>query len=122
RKDSLLPGRGLLWQVELRVMKQLNGDDKLSFGQVFSQLHFYIPLFGNANYVVANRIGAGTTFGDPMFFQQMQLGGLRNLRGFRTNRFTGKTMLYHNAELRFRLFDFRSYLLPGRLGMIEFND
>jgi hypothetical protein len=31
-------------------------------------------------------------------------------------------MLYHNAELRFKLFDFTSYLFPGRIGLIAFND
>ena len=122
RNDSLLPGKGLFWQAEIRIMKQLNGNEKLSFGQLYSNIHFYIPLFGNSNFVVANRVGAGTTFGNPLFFQQMQLGGIRNLRGYRTNRFTGKTILYHNAELRFRLFDFNSYLFPGRLGLIAFND
>lgn len=122
RNDALLPGKGLVWDAEIRVMKQLNGSEKPSFGQLYSHFLFYIRLFGNSKYVVANRIGAGTSFGDPLFFQKMQLGGTHNLRGFRTNRFTGKTMLYHNAELRFSLFDFNSYLFPGRLGVVAFND
>ncbi|GAB3821382.1 hypothetical protein GCM10028895_23430 [Pontibacter rugosus] len=31
-------------------------------------------------------------------------------------------MLYHNIELRFKLFDFNSFLFPGSVGMIGFND
>ena len=39
-----------------------------------------------------------------------------------TNRFTGKAMLYYNAELRVKLFDFASYFLPGLVGLVGFND
>ncbi len=121
QNDLLLPGKGFYWQAEVRAMRQAGGE-KLSFGQIHSHLDIYFPIFGDTNFVAANRIGAGTSVGDPLFFQQMQLGGLRSLRGYRTNRFTGKTMLYHNAELRFKLFDFTSYLFPGQVGMIAFND
>jgi hypothetical protein len=47
---------------------------------------------------------------------------VNNLRGFHSIRFTGKTMLYHNVELRVKLFDFNSYLFPGSIGIIGFND
>lgn len=69
-----------------------------------------------------NRLGGGTSFGEPVYFQMMQLGGVQNLRGFNTRRFTGKTLLYHNAELRVRVFDFDSFIFPGSLGLIGFND
>ena len=52
----------------------------------------------------------------------MQLGGTQNLRGFNTARFTGRSMLFHNAELRLKLFQFTSYLFPGSFGLIGFND
>ena len=115
RNDLLLPSKGLHWQAEVKGMKQVGGE-KLSFGQIHSHFDFYFPIFGDTNFVFANRIGAGTSVGEPLFFQQMQLGGLRSLRGYRTNRFTGKTIFYHNAELRLKLFDFTSYLFPGRVG------
>ena len=60
--------------------------------------------------------------GKPQFYQMMMLGGPLNLRGYNLNRFTGHSMLYHNAELRLKLFDFTSYLFPGSLGIIGFND
>jgi outer membrane translocation and assembly module TamA len=31
-------------------------------------------------------------------------------------------MFYHNAELRVKLFNFNSYLVPGSFGIIGFND
>jgi hypothetical protein len=30
--------------------------------------------------------------------------------------------VYNNLELRLKLFDFTSYLLPGTLGLVAFND
>jgi hemolysin activation/secretion protein len=52
----------------------------------------------------------------------MKLGGAQNFRGFHTNRFTGKTIAYNNLELRLKVLDFTSYLLPGSFGVIGFND
>jgi outer membrane translocation and assembly module TamA len=71
---------------------------------------------------MANRTGFGLSSGDPAFFQLQYLGGAQTMRGFHTNRFAGKTALYDNAELRIKLFDFNSYLLPGTVGLIGFND
>ena len=31
-------------------------------------------------------------------------------------------MLYHNLDLRLKLFNFTSYLVPGTVGVIGFND
>jgi hypothetical protein len=121
RKHSLLPRSGIYWNVETSAMKQLNNEQN-TFGLVQSVFDFYLPVFTDTNFVIANRLGGGTTFGSPAFFQQMQLGGIQTLRGYHTNRFTGKSMFYHNIEFRWKLFNFTSYLLPGTVGMIVFND
>ena len=48
--------------------------------------------------------------------------GISNLRGFYSGRFTGKSMAYDNLELRLKLFDYTSYIAPGTLGIVAFND
>lgn len=121
RDKDAMPAKGVYWNTELTAMKQFNGNHK-SYGQITSECSFYIPVLNDSNIVIANRIGLGTTIGDACFFQQMQLGGVHNLRGFHTNRFTGKSIFYHNIDLRFKLFDFDSYLLPGTIGVVGFND
>lgn len=120
RADVLMPHKGAYWSTQFTAKTQMNGSAR-SYGRVFSEAGLYLGL-KDSSIVLANRVGGGTTFGDPLFFQQMSLGGERNLRGFRTNRFVGKTMLYHNLELRMQLFRFSSYLLPGTVGLIAFND
>ncbi|MEP7141729.1 MAG: BamA/TamA family outer membrane protein [Ferruginibacter sp.] len=120
RNSPLLPSHGLYWNTTIREMHQTNGN-KNSYGNLLSELDMYLAPFKTGGFVIANRIGGGTTVGTPDFFQQMYLGG-KTLRGFHTNRFAGKTVLYHNLEMRLKLFDFNSYLLPGTVGLIAFND
>ncbi|MCW3091148.1 MAG: hypothetical protein JWP81_2217 [Ferruginibacter sp.] len=121
RNNTLLPSGGVYWHTTLRGMKETNGE-KSSYGNVLSELSLFLAPFKTQGFVIANRIGAGTTVGKPAFFQQMYIGGKQSLRGFHTNRFAGKTALYNNLEMRIKLFDFNSYLLPGMVGLIAFND
>jgi outer membrane protein assembly factor BamA len=121
RADVLIPNKGVNWITELRAMKALDGNSQW-YGKLSSEFSFYLPVFKNPNFIFANRVGGGITVGEPAFFQQMQLGGIQNLRGFHSIRFTGKTLLYNNLEFRIKLFDFTSYLLPGSVGLIAFND
>lgn len=120
RDNTSNPKKGIYWNTEILASQQLNGD-KDSYGRVRSELRSYLNP-GHAGFVIANRIGGGTTIGDPTFYQEMQLGGVHNLRGFHTNRFTGKTSLYYNLDIRLKLFDFTSYIVPGSLGLLGFND
>lgn len=120
-RDNLSnPKKGIYWNTEFTANTQLNGEHK-NYGKVTSEFRYYLNP-GNSGFVIANRLGAGTTIGDPAFYQRMQLGGVHNLRGFHTNRFTGKTNLYYNLDFRIKLFDFTSYVVPGSFGLLGFND
>jgi hypothetical protein len=116
----VLPSKGFYWNMELVGMRQMNGSQR-SYGQIQSEAIFYLPLLTRA-IVLANRLGGGTSIGQPAFYQQFQLGGYNNLRGYYVNRFTGKSAFYHNVELRIKLFDFTSYFFPGTVGLVGFND
>jgi len=72
--------------------------------------------------VWATRFGAGKNWGNPEFFQGQTLGGLDNLRGFRRFRFNGDAVVYNNTEVRLRLFNLKTYLLPATVGLLAFND
>ena len=121
RDENLLSTKGVHWVTDLRLFEQLNGD-RNTYGRIATEFSFYIPLSRDSGLVLANRIAGGTTTGKPSFFQQMHLGGPLTMRGYRTNRFTGRSMLYHNIELRAKLFNFTSYLFPGSVGLVGFHD
>lgn len=120
RDNISIPTKGIYWNTVVSGNQQVNNDHD-RYGKVQTEFRYYLNP-GKSGFVIANRIGGGTTFGDPQFFQMMQLGGVRNLRGFHTNRFTGKTMAYYDLDLRLKLFDFTSYITPGSVGLLGFND
>ena len=120
RDNIAIPKKGIYWNTVIMANQQLNhGHER--YGKIKSEFRYYFNP-GHGGFVIANRLGGGTTIGDPVFFQMMQLGGIHNLRGFHTNRFTGSTMAYYNLDLRLKLFDFTSYLVPGSVGLLGFND
>jgi hypothetical protein len=120
RDNIAIPTKGIYWKTGLIGQQRI---DKTSdrYASVSTELRFFLNP-GKSRFVVANRIGAGTVIGDPAFFQKMQIGGVNSLRGFNSRRFTGTTMFYHNIDLRVKLFNFTSYLVPGTIGIVGFND
>lgn len=121
RANKTFPSGGLHWHTRLIGMRQLESDHK-TYAQLNSEFSFYLNPDKQSKLILANRTGIGTTVGDAAYFQLQKLGGPQTLRGFHTWRFSGKTMAYNNLEVRLKLFDFTSYLFPGSVGMIGFDD
>ena len=121
RNKSIVPHKGVYWDTDITVMKGLNSNAH-SYGQIQSEFSFYLNPGNDSIFIVADRIGAGTTLGNAAYYQQLKLGGSQNLRGYYSWRFTGKTMAFNNLEVRVKIADVTSYLLPGTLGLIGFND
>ncbi|MBE7178362.1 MAG: BamA/TamA family outer membrane protein, partial [Mucilaginibacter polytrichastri] len=121
RNSTTFPTRGVYWENTIDGVKGLN-DLSNDYLQLQSTFTLYTSLNDPARLVMANRIGAGVQFGSPAFFQSLYLGGQGNLLGYRKNRFAGSRMLFHNIELRAKLFEFKTYLFPGSLGLIGFHD
>ena len=121
RDKALVAHRGVLWTTSLLGLHRLDADQR-TFGQALTEFTFYASPARDSSLVIANRTGGGTTLGRAAYYQQFNLGGNQNLRGFYLWRFTGKSVAYNNLEVRLKLLDFTSYLLPGTLGLVAFND
>lgn len=121
RNSQLLPTRGLYWTNELRAVKGLNNFSK-DYVQLTSDLSLLTSFNMPASFVIATRIGGGISTSDVEFFQSLTLGNKNYLRGYRNDRFAGTATLYGNLELRIKLFDFQSYIVPGSVGLTVFND
>jgi hypothetical protein len=120
RDNISIPTKGVYWNTKFIGQQRIdNTVDR--YGSLTTELRLFLNP-GKSGLVIANRIGAGAVIGEPAFFQKMQIGGVNSLRGFNTRRFTGDVMLYHNVDLRMKLFNFTSYLVPGTVGIIGFND
>lgn len=121
RNNKLMPGRGVNWQTTLRSYHGLTGVSH-DYTQLSTDLSVFTSFSTMAGVVIATRIGAGINFGGYEFYQAQFLSGTENLRGFRKYRFAGDKMAYNNTELRIKVADFQTYLFPGRLGLLFFND
>ncbi len=122
RNNAAIPIRGINWQTTLKVMSGLNGNSN-SLTQLNSDLAVYMSFSRNPKIVLATRFGGGINFTKNFeFFQAQYLGGTLNMRGFRKYRFAGKSMAYNNTDIRIKIADFRTYLFPGSLGILFFND
>jgi outer membrane protein assembly factor BamA len=121
RNNKLMPTRGVNWQTSFRYNHGLNNASN-DYTQLSSELSLFTSFSTKANVVVATRFGGGITGGRYEFYQAQFLNGIENLRGFRKYRFAGDKMAYNNTELRIKLADFQTYLFPGRLGLLVFND
>jgi outer membrane protein assembly factor BamA len=81
-----------------------------------------MSIFSKPRLVLGLRLGVAHNIGTFDIPQAAYLSGVDNLRGYRRNRFGGRTMLYNSAELRFRIADFSTYLFPGSFGLLAFHD
>lgn len=121
RNSKILPAWGSYVNIRLQGYTGLNGYSK-SFVQLIPEVALYKSFNTRGTIVLAERFGGGLTFGKTAFYQSLFLGGQSNLYGFRQNRFAGQHMAYNNLELRAKIGDFVSYLVPGQVGVIGFYD
>lgn len=117
-KEKTLPRKGVTFSLLARHTENLGDNDK-SYQLYSGDVQFFIPLI--SKFSLAIKGGGATITGTPEFYQYPNIGQSYNLRGFRRERFTGKTTFYNNNELRF-VTNVRSYLFNGKAGLMAFID
>ncbi|MFD2160899.1 BamA/TamA family outer membrane protein [Paradesertivirga mongoliensis] len=119
--NPLFPTSGVRWNNEINYFSELKqGND--NFAQVKTDISFYGTPNLSFPVTAAIRLGGAKNFGDYKFFQSNFLGNTTNLRGYRNNRFAGRSYLYQNSELRFKVSSFRNYIITGNFGLFGFFD
>jgi hypothetical protein len=121
RNNPAIPTRGALINVYARQLFGLNANSK-SFLQSGLDLRIFMSFVPQTKVVFATRVGFGRNFGRYEFQQAQTLSGIENLRGFRRERFAGRTMVYNNSELRVKVVDFPTYIFSGTVGVLVFHD
>jgi len=121
KNNAMLPTRGFVLDLGVRPLFGINANSS-NIVQANADMRIFMSLAARSGLVLATRLGWAKNFGDYEFPQAMYLGGTDNLRGYRKQRFAGRSMAYNNTELRLKLFDFNTYLFPGSFGIVVFND
>src|SRR5690606_11510311 len=114
RNNKVLTERGTHLNITARHLWGLN-DKAQNLTRIDFDLAVFVSLVENSRTVLATRFGYGKNFGDYEFFQAHYLGGKENLRGYHNNRFAGRTKMFNNTELRFRIADFNTDRKSTRL-------
>jgi hypothetical protein len=121
RNSRVFPQWGSFLNIRLQAYKGLSGQTR-SFAQLIPEIAVYKSLTRRSTIVLAERLGGIIGFGEAAFYQSAYLGGHENLFGYRQYRFAGRHSLYNNLELRIKLADIVSYILPGQFGIVGFWD
>ncbi|MEQ9424280.1 MAG: hypothetical protein RJQ09_07695 [Cyclobacteriaceae bacterium] len=115
--DPVVPTSGLKFNFTNKLVSQLADEDSLNSSQVNSNLSFYLTIGKSERVTLASRFGGIATFGEFEFYHAARMGGLNNFRGHRRLRFAGNNVVYQNNDIRIKLFDFRSKLFVGPVGI-----
>ncbi len=119
--NPAFPTKGIGAQLDAGWKHQLDNRDK-SFPYLKASFSIYQQVAASGKLVFATRVGFWHNFNNDFeFYQGATLGGgatpHANFRGFRRERFTGKTAFYNNLDLRWNLFSSENRTLPFSMGI-----
>lgn len=119
RNNLLFPTRGVRWENHLTMlagMKEANNYTAFS-----SNMTIYASLTDPPKLVSIIRFGGTRVISKNYeFFQAADFGANNDLPGFRKNRYAGRSSMYGGLEMRYKLFDINSYIVPGAFGLTGF--
>ncbi|BDD05866.1 BamA/TamA family outer membrane protein [Aureibacter tunicatorum] len=113
--------RGTYFRAHSSLFQPFQHNEKL-FWKVQGELDFYWTVKLPAEVTFATRFYGATNVGDYNFLLSNMLGGVESLRGYRKDRFYGRTSAMNNIEARFDLFVLNTGVIPIRVGGTLFND
>jgi len=120
--SNFMPTRGILWNTEFSALRGINKNSR-NLTTLTSDMTLYSSLSDPARVVSILRLGGGHIFSKNYeYFQALNIGQNNFLRGFRKNRFSGNSLAYGSLTMLVKLFDSKSYILPGSVGVIAFDD
>jgi len=119
--DMTNPRHGFKWPTTLAAYVGVaNAPD--NYATLASEVVTYMSLQTRRQVGLAFRVGGAYNFGTFPFYGANTIGSNGTVRGYRSDRFSGRSSLYGNAELRLELFRLGGVLLPGAIGVTGFFD
>lgn len=111
------PHRGVRFKTTLDWTTNLRETEK-HFATWQAQLALYKSLDTRENIILATQIGGAQNIGTGYeFFQMPTIGGQQGLRGYRSQRFYGKTAVWHSTDLRVKILSSYNRVLPLTTGI-----
>jgi len=122
KNDELIPTRGVDANIYARALAGLTATSH-PVSEVGGYVSLHTDFISKNHLILSTSFGASKIFGSYEFEQAQYLGFKQNLRGFRFDRFAGRSRAYNNTELRWRFGDDVNLgLFRGSIGLLAFND
>ncbi|WP_026809157.1 metallophosphoesterase [Arenibacter latericius] len=115
--NNAFPTMGMSTELLVGYKTSLANRDQ-HYAYIVPSLAFNYKLVADGRLVLATKWKAHFNLGEEYeFYQAASLGGTDGLRGYRNQRFTGKTSYYQNTDLRYSLKELKTGLLPVTIGV-----
>ena len=119
---KLNPSKGMTFTLVVGGKTEFEETEN-TYGYINSNLGFYNALSKDKRLVLKTDARAQIRFGDDLiFYQAANLGGQNGLRGYRTERFTGKNSFVGSADIRYSFPSFKTKILPLQIGVFAGGD
>jgi len=119
RNHSTFPTSGTRFLVDLNNSIITNAGGKnywqySMFAEGFLSFRTLLP------FTLGLRFGGGDSHGEVPFYKQLSLGQNTFLNGYRSNRFSGESMLFFQSVLRMNLLGINNAPVPLQIGLLGF--
>ena len=116
RDNKAFPTLGM--ETNIQVGYKSNIEESNGFGYIIPSLAFDYKLNSSGQLVLATKFSGHVNIGDNFeFYQAATLGANNGLRGYRNERFTGKSAFVQSTDLRLNLRKVKTSLLPLNIGI-----
>ncbi|WP_046756292.1 metallophosphoesterase [Kordia jejudonensis] len=114
--NAAFPTMGI--EVSLETGYKNNVSTSKGFAYVIPEFSIDHRLIASGQLVLATKLRGHVNFGDEFeFYQGASLGARTGLRGFRHERFTGKSAFVQSTDIRLNLRKIKTRLLPVNVGL-----
>ncbi|GHC58310.1 metallophosphoesterase [Ulvibacter litoralis] len=115
--SKAFPTRGMYFGLRVGATTNLE-ETKNTFGYIHPSLEFINALSRNRKLVLKTKVQGQFKLGNKFeFYQAAVLGANTGLRGYRTQRFAGNSALAFNADINYKLIQFKTGLLPLQMSL-----
>lgn len=95
-----------------------NTETNDGFGYIHPSIGFNFKLTKNEQLVLATHVNSQFILGNDFeFYQSANIGANNGLRGYRNQRFIGKSAFTHSTDVRWNFTNLKTSILPIHLGM-----
>ena len=111
------PSRGMNFIYKTGIKNNIDDFGK-SYGYIHPRIEFFNSISHNRKLVLKTMVQGQFNIGDDFeFYQAAKLGADTGLRGYRKERFSGKSALAFGGDLRYSFNSFRTRILPLQIGI-----